>query len=399
QSMKRVAQLDGVRGIAILLVLLWHYWACEVRLAPHSLLAHVNLMFGITWSGVDLFFVLSGFLITGILLDHRGASNFFRVFYLRRLCRIFPLYFLVLGLYAALLLVLGSRASSAAFHWLFENRLPLWSYATFTQNFFMGHRGTYGGNWLGCTWSLAVEEQFYLVIPLLVYFLPRRAFAIVAIAAVVAAPLLRFLSPGLHAFVDTPFRSDSLLSGALLALLVRRPLLVSWIMERRGPLRMLFAFLLSGAGVMAWRQDYFGVFRHSWLAMLYAAFILIAYLDTEPRLTRLLSSRVLVWFGRCSYGIYLIHMPVSGLLHGLFRHRPPELLDWPGAVLTLVSLAITLALAAASFRFLESPILRLGRRAKYGEAGEAGEAGNDETRTSKFELDPKIRPAPVTLLR
>ena len=97
--MKRISRLDGVRGMAILLVLVWHYFAAQVVAEPKGFLHYCPSALSLTWSGVDLFFVLSGFLISGILLDHRNTSNYFRVFYIRRVYRIFPLYFLLLGLF------------------------------------------------------------------------------------------------------------------------------------------------------------------------------------------------------------------------------------------------------------------------------------------------------------
>jgi len=110
--MKRIAQLDGVRGVAILMVLIWHYCYCQIVTVPHSIGGKAAQLIILTWSGVDLFFVLSGFLIAGILVDHRNASNFFRVFYLRRVCRIFPLYYVLVGSFASMA--------------LFPLKLPMW---------------------------------------------------------------------------------------------------------------------------------------------------------------------------------------------------------------------------------------------------------------------------------
>jgi peptidoglycan/LPS O-acetylase OafA/YrhL len=92
-STKRISQLDGVRGVAILLVLVYHYFTCQIIAEPGTLFSYLKRATSLTWSGVDLFFVLSGFLIAGILLDHRNTANYFRVFYLRRACRILPLHF------------------------------------------------------------------------------------------------------------------------------------------------------------------------------------------------------------------------------------------------------------------------------------------------------------------
>jgi|694.fasta_scaffold76615_2 peptidoglycan/LPS O-acetylase OafA/YrhL len=356
--MKRITQLDGVRGIAILLTIIWHAFACQIAADSFSFRA-----LSLTWSGVDLFFVLSGFLIGGILLDHRNTSNFFRVFYLRRVCRIFPLYFLILGLFVCLTAMPLFRSGS--FQWLFHDSLPIWSYASFTQNLFMGARGDFGPHWLGITWSLAVEEQFYLFIPLLVYFLPRRALASALVIAVLAAPLLRCASPGFHAFVNTPWRSDSLLSGALLAVLVRWHHFVPAVRQHRSFFLAMFFTLLIGAGVMTFQPAPFGVFNHFWLASLYSTFVLIAFIGSEPFLGRILSSPVLVWFGQRSYGIYMFHQAVSGIFHGAFRHSEPQIRTLSDAGITLGSLCVTLALATLSYRFFESPLLRFGHRFQY----------------------------------
>ena len=361
--MKRMNQLDGVRGIAILLVLLWHYVACQVVAQPRSVMSYCNHALSLTWSGVDLFFVLSGFLITGILLDHRDTLNFFRVFYLRRVCRIFPLYFLLLSLYFCV------RATplflAPAFQWLFREPFPLWSYVSFTQNVLMGLRGDFGANWLGVTWSLAVEEQFYLFVPLLVYFLPRRVLVCVLVLIVSAAPLLRCASPGFHAYVNMPWRSDSLLSGALLAVAVRWRPFVATVRLHRMILLALFVTMLFGAVVLTVRSSPLGAVSHLWLAGLYSAFVLIAFLDRESWLSWFLGSRLLVLFGQISYGIYMVHQTVSGMLHGAFGHGTPQIRTASDAGLTVVALCLTLVLAILSYRFVESPLLRVGHRFQY----------------------------------
>jgi peptidoglycan/LPS O-acetylase OafA/YrhL len=161
---KRIPELDGIRGFAILLVLCYHYIAVPIPVNARPELLFIRQILSNAWSGVDLFFVLSGFLITGILIDHRDAGNYFKVFYIRRINRIFPLYYFFLILF----LVLQRWESQLGFvsENLFDNSLPIFPYFLYLQNFVMAVRGDYGNEFLAMTWSLAVEEQFYWTVSL-----------------------------------------------------------------------------------------------------------------------------------------------------------------------------------------------------------------------------------------
>jgi len=209
----RIPALDGLRGIAILLVLLWHAGFND----PFPGFWSSVFAFGrLTWSGVDLFFVLSGFLIGGILLDARDSTRYFRTFYVRRAFRILPLYGVITGLYIFRRLLSPSVIV-----------IPLISYPTFTQNFWMAYFATWGGAGMAATWSLAVEEQFYLTIPLLVRKLTNARLVWVLAFVVVGAPILRTLTlinfeHGRFAdYVLMPCRADALCLGVLAAVLVR----------------------------------------------------------------------------------------------------------------------------------------------------------------------------------
>ena len=360
---KRKPQLDGVRGLAIALVLVWHYYSCQIDPGlggvNHYLLASTRLF----WSGVDLFFVLSGFLISGILLDHRGSPNYFSVFYLRRACRILPIYVVTLVLYLIVRVVMDP--ANGAYAWLFADPLPFLSYATFTQNIFMGWTGKFGPNWLGITWSLAVEEQFYLAIPLLFYFIDRRTAVWILLMAITCAVLLRTASPGFHAFVNTPWRADSILTGALIAIAVRWEPFVAMVKQHRSSLYGLFGMFLVGAAVMTLRPQRFGELSSTWLALLYGLFLLIAYLGIGGLGGRLLGSRLLAWLGQISFAVYLFHQPINGLMHGLLLNDTPAIGGPLDGAVTVGALVLTLALATISFRYFESPILRYAHKFKY----------------------------------
>ena len=222
---RRIPELDGLRGIAIGMVIIWHYFSTTIHVQPASPFFYLVAATRLTWSGVDLFFVLSGFLIGGILIDARGAANYFKVFYTRRFFRIVPIYSVVLLVFPILTILRHpanptlSRPAAA----------PWYMYWTFTQNFWMAVTSSLGTNSLVMTWSLAVEEQFYLTLPLLVFLLSPGQLRRAVIGGIAFAPILRltihFLLPDNWgaAYVLMPCRADSLLLGVFAAILLRDP--------------------------------------------------------------------------------------------------------------------------------------------------------------------------------
>src|ERR1700720_1979641 len=221
---RRIPELDGIRGVAILLVIAWHYFVMLVQAKPGSALAYAQAAGRLSWTGVDLFFVLSGFLIGGILIDTRDSPNYFRAFYARRFFRIVPLYVVwLVGTCLALHFVIGGELG----HWIHEERFTMWPYALYLQNFWMAAHNTLAGYSSGGTWSLAIEEQFYLTLPLIVRYAPRKWLPWIAAAGIALAPLLRVLiyvfapQHRMALFVLMPARMDCLLLGVLGALALR----------------------------------------------------------------------------------------------------------------------------------------------------------------------------------
>src|SRR6202012_5073692 len=193
----------------ILLVVAWHY--IGIPAGPSSILWNV---FYLGHFGVDLFFVLSGFLIGSILINTRERPGYFRAFYLRRAVRIWPLYFALVAIF------LIGRIGGFAPH-LFSSTVPAWTYLLLIQNFWMASLQTYGAFWLAGTWSLAIEEQFYLVFPLIVRFLPLRHLPILLAALILICPILRIVA-AFHGdpygyYVLPYYRADVLAIGALIA--------------------------------------------------------------------------------------------------------------------------------------------------------------------------------------
>jgi peptidoglycan/LPS O-acetylase OafA/YrhL len=376
----RIPELDGLRGLAILLVLVWHYAVTLLNPSQNPLVASVKQGLSLTWSGVDLFFVLSGFLIGGILLDNRGSPNYFRAFYVRRACRILPPYYALLAL-ALLGIAIARAGGGGSVAWMFERPLPLWSYATFTQNFVMARANTFGPDSLGITWSLAIEEQFYLFLPLLVRRVPLRRLPYVLVLFILAAPLIRVAFYELHAngsfpgYVMMPARADSLLLGVLAAYLMRKERLRRSVAENLPGLYAIVVLLFGGAAILSRRgpgvgpgtsyeMSYVG---HSWLALLYLALLILAVTESRGPVSALTRSGMLRRLGQISYGVYLIHQLVSGMAHGLILSQRPKLENVADAAVTAFALTATLGLAVLSWRYFESPIFLWGHGFKYDE--------------------------------
>lgn len=311
--------LDGARGIAILLVLLHNFDVLD--LAPnHTLLdTTVKQIYFIGWIGVQLFFVLSGFLITRGLLQNRGSSDYFRSFFAKRLLRIFPLYYLALLIFTVLLPLLDQALSADS------NPLWLWIYlANWTIPFHSG------GETLPHFWSLAVEEQFYLLWPLLLYWIPARHAGTLCLLLIGAGPVLREMmieigTPNDAIYHFTFCRMDALAAGAALAVWeMQRPASAD---ARRDSLRLLGLglLLLAAAGISSHGFQRLGdqaqVIGYSLLALAFALLTGWAMLNdattqsSRPSFgVRLLRSSLLRRFGKYSYGIYVYHKP----LHDLF---------------------------------------------------------------------------------
>jgi peptidoglycan/LPS O-acetylase OafA/YrhL len=361
---RRIPELDGLRGIAILLVLCWHVLPTIVADTSPAVQHATRSLIRYAWSGVDLFFVLSGFLLGGILMDHRASTRYFRTFYVRRFCRILPLYYVMVALFV----VLRLARHPPTIDWLFEPPMPLASYLTFLQNFAMASADTTGAQWLGPTWSLAVEEQFYLALPVLIRVVPRRflahasALAAVAAVGVRAALYLRGRHGVTSAYMLMPARADALMLGVLAALAVRDHTTRAFCERRRGLLYGTVGALSLGVMGMAFKHELVGspgmvLFGYSVLALLYVTLLVLAVTARQDELIgRLLRSRPLRSTGILAYGLYLMHLPVVGLTSLVVGPRP---------LVGAVALVATFLLAWASWKFFEEPFVKRGHRYHY----------------------------------
>ena len=373
--------LNGLRAIAVLLVFFQHYVASY----------HPAMNWG--WIGVDIFFVLSGFLITGILYDTRDQAHRVRNFYMRRTLRIFPLYYAVL---------LAALLTTPIFHWLWNPAWILWfcylgNYARFiylhSPLLPLGAIDHLRAQpipprsltlRLGHFWSLCVEEQFYLLWPMVVFSLKRReTLRNLCLASVPVLLLARiactFLIPQEYLSADllyrfTPLRADALLIGGFAALAIRGP--EAALVHRLARI----VLLASAAGFILWELAYqrlgsTHLFYHPYAGDPYMTTIGYTFLDLasaalvlhllslDHLLARLLNLAPLRYLGEISYGFYVFHDIFHGLYDHLFRSLFGDRPKLGGQVgVPLLAFAGTLLLATLSFRFFERPFLLLKSR-------------------------------------
>jgi peptidoglycan/LPS O-acetylase OafA/YrhL len=359
----RVVELDGIRGIAILLVLVLHFgWP----VCPPGILSNI---LGMGWAGVDLFFVLSGFLITGILLDSKGKSDYFRRFYLRRVFRIFPIYYTYLILFFHIVpLVAHATGRLASFS---NGRTDEAWFLIYLSNW----RDAYQQNGhLYHFWSLSIEEQFYIVWPLVIYLIPSRKLPYVCLALATFSVVFRFLAG--HAgvspvfiFRGTPCRLDGLALGALLACAARNPAL-----QKRVARLISWAWPVAAAGIVClviWvgpdaHSPAMSTFGYPSVAVVCCALILwsVEHSGTERWVSQFLRGHWLVQLGKYSYGAYVWHPLFAGAIYGweMAAHRKWGLAWSLLPIALLAGIATSFGVAWLSWRLIEKPCAHLKER-------------------------------------
>ena len=359
-TQKHLPQLDGLRAFAILPVLLTHSWP------DYPSFTWLGRLGPAGWIGVDLFFVLSGFLITGILIDARGGENYFRNFYVRRGLRIWPLYFAMLFYMFVIVPRIGrwgaEQFDSQHFAWYY--------YVIYVQNFLFGTHGPFP---LAVTWSLAIEEHFYLVWPLVVAFAKREHLAKILIGFIMVVTIGRYF--GMHYFGNAHnsfFRMDEMAYGALIACWVRSEdfsaaKLRKWSLVGAWAIVPTVYWILTQAD-WSWLRSHGVVYVllsvgfTSWLGLALTA-------RPGSALMKVLNNRFLRYTGKISYGLYIFHPIFFPYYKGwaLFRWSNSLKNRFVGDMVTLIGEFALLYLAATiSWKLFEQPILRLKERFESG---------------------------------
>jgi peptidoglycan/LPS O-acetylase OafA/YrhL len=363
---RHIPALDGIRALAILLVIPHNI---DLLRPPVPLAAYpVVLVTHAGWIGVQLFFVLSGFLITGNLLDTRGASNYFSAFFGRRALRIMPLYFAVLCIAFVIAPALTTvppelRATQSHQVWLW----------TFLVNWTQPYEGAVYG--FGHFWSLAVEEQFYLLWPLAVLLCRPAALLWVCGAAVLTALVVRVLLLVAHfphetLYMFTVCRMDALAFGACVAALIRIPTVLERL-QRAAPAVAIAATIALLATVAATRglamyEVSTQTVGYTVLSLAFALVILLAALPTTGFLRavmRFLACMPLRLVGRYSYGMYVFHLPLHVFFGMAVLHRiAPNPTAAQELIYTAVMIVASFLLAALSYELFERRFLSLKRK-------------------------------------
>ncbi len=359
----RVNELDGLRGMAILAAVLYHYANNLINADASQFNLILKSITHFFYTSIDMFFMLSGFLLGGILLKNKSSKNFFKTFYMRRICRIVPLYFLLLlVVFIICKLNIGKGTS-----WWFSNDIPFWIYFTFLQNIMMGLKDIMGNTWLSPTWSLGVEEQFYLIISFLIYLSPKRVLIFILLIGIVCAPIFRYNAPTVYALSTFTYcRFDALFGGILIALLHQDPSFQMFFKKHLNKF-YLFTLLLLGITFMIsigkWHMALFTV--NSWFSLIYGLVLLLVLYDPKNLFSKLARIPFFIHLGLYSFSIYLFHEIILGLFFLTIPKKLPQINTLNDLGMVVICAILTYFVARFIYNHFEKKFMAFGHQYKY----------------------------------
>lgn len=363
-SSERICELDGLRGIAILLVLSFHYINNQL-IHAQNFLGHIfckATSFG--WVGVDLFFVLSGFLIGSVLLKTRRSKNFFTTFYIRRVVRIIPNYYLAISLF---LVICAIPFFSDNTFLTGNNVLPGWSYYAMAHNIFMGRLNNMGNTAMSVTWSIGIEEQFYIIFPFIVYFIKEKWLPALLLMVIVAACFIRMqYNSWVPQYVLLSCRMDSIAFGILIACYNHRIDLKAFVNKYLIYFNLVLVLDLAVCAFLYWRYNDLFAIKHSLFALFFSICLVFALTLKDSLYTKILRNKPLVWIGTLSYSLYLFHYFILGILHHFVGNKNGLIItNGRDIIITIAALFISVLFSWGVFKVLEAPMVKLGKRYRY----------------------------------
>jgi peptidoglycan/LPS O-acetylase OafA/YrhL len=365
-KLSRIVSLDAWRGLALILVYAGHCLGIAAAMVePQTVSAAMRKVGSFGGFGLSFLFVLSGYLITRILLESRGSQHYYKTYFARRILRIFPVYYLFLALtLIAAPALFGRKPVINDFLGITQSPAWLWFYGT---NIIQSIKSDWCFGRLIHLWSLSVEEHFYVLWPLIVAFLPGRRVLQLSLSLVTISLIARVvLGFGMHEFiamrVNTFCNMDCIAAGAALAVLLA--------MQSKPACARIAKILLAVAAVAtpfyavySWiHPTLSGVFAPTLGAIGFSGLVLMSV--SEPQSCQLIGAKFFKIVGKYSYGLYLFHYPI---IYFVSLHCVSA--SWSPAVLTLALFAISWAIAAPlailSFHMYETPFLRLKDKFEY----------------------------------
>lgn len=346
KELKFFSQLDVLRCIAVLLTMVAHWFpAVGWRLIPY------------TWNGVDIFFTISGFLITLILFRKKelfdvGRLEIIRNFMMRRALRLFPIYYLFIFFF---------YITYKSFHllWWLPELAPY--LLTYTTNIYFYSLNNPGNGIFQHTWSLAVEEQFYLIWPWLVVFISPKRFKSVIIGLILFAFVVHAFPAFFHFLFFPPVKLfNTLCVGALLAYLSyyeSQTSFYKFIYKYKSHFLFLFVALYMMVIIFFPTGKYFELVREVMITPACFFIVFTTVVGWKGAAGNFMTCRPLAYFGKISYGVYLFHMPIPKMYSIVMAKYAPQV-HFPPVVLLAIFFSITLVLASVSYRYLEIPFLK-----------------------------------------
>jgi len=379
----RVREFDGLRGIAVVLVIAFHVFKRAAYFTEHPILITISDITSVGWVGVDIFFTLSGYLITSILLKAKQGEHYFKNFYIRRVLRIFPLYYVAIAI-----VLLYVPKVEPEFTRNLGKMLPLM--LLYQQNWAPLIKGLYISQYLGITWSLAIEEQFYLIWPYIVYKLNRDQLIKVSFGYIVFSIIIRTLGTALWPDLDqastffyhsTFARFEEIVFGGLLAVSMTHDGVQQKVYRfSMGVFTLFFSIfiilcLLSLPGLPNPGYSSIPLMLGGYTSIALFSVGLIGIFITHPPqsfIRRFFQNPILIFFGKYSYSMYLFHMTVALILLDIFWHTGMR--GWKPYVLYIVSTYfVTTIVALLTWNLLEKHMLNLKKFFEYKNSPGEGE--------------------------